>query len=282
MTDHSMLIADLSWGHDSITGPQLVAAGFGGVIAYIGCDDTTKNATAANLAGWRAAGLLVGLVIENGPQDLLGGQKVGAYQGQRAVAGAQLAGYPPGCVLFAAADWHVTPTQFSVVDAAIDAFHTEVRAAGYLSGLYGPGPLLNYALADCYWNSSSTSFGPVSAQAHLVQRVANPTGLAVDVNNVIRTPLHLWGENIMTQPLDTGGTFNADWTLPMPPHNKPATDTGARMFDYLADLWVLANRIDAAITELANTIANLPANTGGVIPLGYTGTVDLHAVTPAP
>lgn len=76
------------------------------------------------------------------------------------------------------------------------------------------------------------------------------------------------GGNV-TQPLDSGQTFNADWANLMPASAVPPSAAGSPMFWYLADIWnkvtaletrPTASLTDAQVTALASQIAaELPA-----------------------
>lgn len=206
------LLADLSYGWQDTTGAQLVDAGFAGVLAYIGCNDTGKNVAAYRLQDWLAAGLQVGLVIENGERDLLGGQKAGAAQGQAWLAGAAAIGYDvEHCIGYCGADFHTTAADEPAIADAFAAFAAELEGP---AGLYGSGPMLDYLAghepADGYWNSGSSSYGPPSSVRNLQQLVQpGPAGLPVDVNVIIRTPLYLMEAEMPLTPADFAGIQEA-------------------------------------------------------------------------
>lgn len=190
-----MWVADLSSGWPGLTGQVLRSLGCSGVIGYIGCDYAPKNVSRDRLWDWLDNALPVGLVIENGAQDMLGGGKAGATLGQNWLRGAEAVGYDvANCIGYTPADWNVQPSQYAAVEDAFGAFASYVP----VHGLYGPGPLLNRTTAHGLWNSNSTSFGATSPRACLVQHYNDPRaqGHALDVNDVISQPLYFQGEDV--------------------------------------------------------------------------------------
>lgn len=195
-------IADLSYGHNAVTGAQLAAGGCVGAIAYAGCDDPGKNATRANVDDWLSHNLWLSLVIENGAADLLtGGAPEGARQARNVLAGAAALGLDPAMfAIFTAADWDTSNGQLGAADAGFEAFAREVP----VPGLYGNSWLIDYCKAQHHmragWqsNSSSFSYGP-SPAANLLQRYNDPraAGLPVDASDIQITPVGMLGETLM-------------------------------------------------------------------------------------
>lgn len=196
-------VVDLSRGFTTITGAQLVGLGATGFIAYIGCDDTSKNITKARFQEYLSEGLTGALVIENGQQDVLGGDKAGAYYGEKWLAGAESVGYDVAHRIgFCSSDFNeTTATQYAETTDCMLAFAGTVPVAGY----YGDGDSINHVIpagGGIYgWQDDSASFTPggeTSIHARLQQRYADARaqGLAVDVNDVIGTPLYFMGETV--------------------------------------------------------------------------------------
>lgn len=248
-------VVDLSYGWPVCTGEALKRIGASGVIGYTGCDDVAKNVGRDIFTSWLDAGLQVALVIENGPQDMLGGDKAGAYLGQNWLRGAEQLGYDvEHCIGYTAADWHVTLNQFDQVADAFDAFCGFVDVAG----LYAPGPMLDYlgtsSLTDGgahgLWNSESTSFGPISVHANLIQRYDDPRaqGMPVDVNDVAALPLYMMST---ARPAEGGDMVEIWWAT------DPATGTAAA---YAVDGGKAWNIDQATLTALRATPGRVEVN----------------------
>jgi hypothetical protein len=240
-------IADLSFGHDSVKGAVLKARGCVGVIGYAGCDDNGKNATKANVADWLASGLLVGLVIENGAQDVLGGAAAGHYLGTNVMTGAKAVGYDTAnCVLYVAADWNTTAGQEPAVDAALAAFASHVPHPGLYGNSYAIDYVIGHGHAQYGWQSNSTSFsyGP-SPHAQLLQRYNDPraAGLPVDVNDIQHTPFGLMGEDMPLAPAEIEAIAAAVW--------NHVIGAGPKVYDTAGHM----------VIKLSNSLNDVPTNT---------------------
>ena len=203
------IVVDFSFAHASVTPAKLKGLdGCIGGIAYAGCNDTSKCITKAELTALLDAGFSMGLVIENGEQDVLGGAPVGTAQGKAIVAAAKTLGYDwQNCVLFSGADFNEnTTTQYKKTLASMEAFAKIVPVPGY----YGDSDSIDYLYSKhkdwWYWQSDSTSFSPKNPtkNAALLQRYNDsrlPKNLKslVDVNDLLKTDLPLMGDLPMDQ-----------------------------------------------------------------------------------
>lgn len=198
-------IFDLSFGWPTITGDKIVAAGASGVIAYAGCLRLDKNVSKARVQDWLDSGLMVGLVVEDFAADAIGGESIGRDQGRRLGDAADALGYDvDNCFLAGGYDTDAHPGDYSHLSDYMHGFSAEIPVPGY----YGDSDSIDYLAAHGHdlinWQSSSKSFSPLNPtpNAHFIQRYADPRahGLDVDVNDVLRTPLHLMGEEDMATP----------------------------------------------------------------------------------
>jgi hypothetical protein len=210
-------VADISFAWPTLTGRLLRGLGAVGVIGYTGCDDARKNVGIERVADWRSAGLAVGLVVENSPDGLAGGADVGAAWGRSVMAGARSVGYPTAdCALFASADFRTDAHSIELVAAAMKAFARVVP----VPGLYGSSYVLDRCADDCTfyvgWQSDSTAWSNgLSGHANLAQRYADPRahGYALDVSDIIRGPLHLWGDPLPVPADDIDQEDPAMWLI---------------------------------------------------------------------
>lgn len=190
---HAPIIADVSFGRESVTGAALVARGFVGVIGYVS-KTPAKNLTAAEIADFRAHGLMVGLTYEDSATWMLGGAPAGHAAGILAAQQAATIGYPADCIIGASADFNVSPGELGTVIACYSAFSQHVRAAGYGARRFLDG----IPAGDTRWqtNAGSWSSSQIDPAAALLQFYDDPRagGLPVDVNEVRTVPVGLMGE----------------------------------------------------------------------------------------
>jgi len=195
-------VADLSYGWPTLTGEILHNLGVFGVIGYAGCDDAGKNVSKQRLADWLAHGLQVALVIENGERDLDNGTTVGNAQASSILGAAEQLGYDwEHSVLFTGADFNEGVGDYPKTLAAFQAFAHHIPIPGY----YGDSDSIDYLAAHgfphaIYWQSSSASYSPKhpTENAWLQQRYgdARAHGHALDVNDILKTPLPFMGANM--------------------------------------------------------------------------------------
>lgn len=159
-----MYIADFATQYQSVSAAMLKAAGFAGCIVYAGCNNTAKNCSKARFDEYVNAGLLVGLVIENGATDALGGYNVGRAQGQAILAAAKALGFDyKNGMLATGADWNSTGHEATVVDFA-RGFASIVSPASMQPGFYGNYKAIDAVarakFANVFWQSESKSYSP--------------------------------------------------------------------------------------------------------------------------
>ncbi|HEY6021584.1 MAG TPA: DUF1906 domain-containing protein [Candidatus Paceibacterota bacterium] len=128
--------------------------------------------------------------------DWLSGASGGTAHAAEAVRQAQALGYPAGRAIYGSCDIDMTASQWNSSGFAyVRAFSAEIRAGGYLPGVYGPYDVLswcqNAGLMDYFWQaamSTSWSGGRNSGDwpdAHLYQaRQEYIGGIQCDVNDV--------------------------------------------------------------------------------------------------
>lgn len=183
------------------------AAGFGGTIRYLGGWGRLQP---AERDAWLAAGLLLGLVWEQNPDDPLHGAWLGEQHARQAVAEAAALFPGGGGVIFGACDTDPRRNRNAVIDY-YRAWSPIIRASNNDSGGYlGDDPgvlLLDNGTLDVLWQPSATSWSAnyPSARAHVVQRLGQPVdlGAAYDYNTV-QAPFRAWGKTAPAPPTPKG------------------------------------------------------------------------------
>lgn len=277
-------IVDFSFAHATVTPAALAKLdGCIGGIAYAGCNDSTKNITKAQLHALLDAGFQMGLVIENVATDAIGGAAVGTAQGKAIVAAAKALGYDwQNCVLVGGYDTNAHAGDYAELLAFEKAFAAQAPVPGY----YGDSDSIDYlhthgSVDWLFWQSDSGSFSPKNPtpNAHLWQQFNDPraAGLrsSVDVNNILRTPLHLMGEDdmsftiqdLLNTPIDgvDGSGKPVSWTLQTWIHYAGTQANAARQSadDTKAEL----DAVKAAIAKLT---------VGGVDPVAVAQAIAQH------
>lgn len=171
------------------------AAGYAGMLRYLS-HQAGKCVTAGEVAAYRSAGLLVGLVFEDGAAAAARGHDQGVADGQFAAATARQVGYPAGAVIFAAVDFEATD-----MAPIIDYFRGfAAGATGYQTGPYGSAAVVDAVagagVARWAWQTAAWSAGRVSAHADLYQHAF---GAVFDSNELLR-PVPLWGTDPIAAP----------------------------------------------------------------------------------
>lgn len=279
-------IVDASFAHAQITPAALAKIGAAGAILYAGCDDTSKNTSKAELHALLDAGFAVGLVIENGAQDMAGGRSIGRQLGAAIVTAAKQLGYDwENSVLYTSADWDTRGATLEQVDAAMAGFGEHVPHPGLYGNSYALDHCTTTGHAEFRWQSDSTSFsnGP-SRHAHLLQRYNDPRAgalrSAVDVNDIATTPLGLMGE---TMPLDADVKARFDQVDKEIADLKAFVKTiftapdGTQYGEYTLDRRALA-ATEAAIAAVSAEVQKLAAggsgSGGGIDPAAVTAAVE--------
>lgn len=188
-------VRGLDYSAGTIPGAAIKAAGYRFVIRYV--DSPTvglsrKHITPGEYRELTSAGVDVYLVHEVATTDMLGGHDAGIAHAQRARAGADWIGYPPGSPIFMACDMHLTAAQIPTALAYVDGAVSVLRDA---CGVYGFWELVDACIAQrkglWFWQAgiSPDPTDPV----HLWQRNDRTTtvaGIACDVNE-LRIPLEV-------------------------------------------------------------------------------------------
>lgn len=181
-----MIVVD-SYGWQS---PAAIRAqGAGGTMRYAS-HDSAKCISPAEAQQLRAAGLLVGLVFEDGATNALGGRAQGEADGTFAQQVADRIGYPSNAIVFAAVDFPASPAQMPAIEAYFQGF---AAACHRPTGPYGSVSVINDIMAKGLgvsgWQTAAWSGGQVSRYASLYQ---DAFGNTFDGNTLERwTPL--WG-----------------------------------------------------------------------------------------
>lgn len=245
-------VVDFASSYKTITGVQLMAIGASGWIAYTGCNNTAKNISKSRFQEYIDTGIPGALVIENGTQDVLGGEKAGASLAQHVMAGAEALGYDVAhCALATSADFNeTTATQYAETVDCMGAFGSLVPVPVY----YGDGDSIDHVIpaTRCVygWQSDSTSFSPSGTSSHArLQQIYNDPrakGLVVDVNNILESPLYFMGENVTTP----GDITAAVWAQPIavPTVWQPKDANGNSTSPFQDAAWVLSQSLSVVTT----------------------------------
>ena len=171
------------------------AAGYVGVVRYVGTPGHSKNLTRTEAQAMAAAGVPIALVYESTAGWILGGFQAGAGAARAALADAAACGVTVRCVYFAADIDVTSAAQMAAIEKALDG------AAGVLGrervGVYGEADVIDACLGGGYavwgWQTRAWSGGRLSDRAHLLQQIGYvyPGGVQADRNTVLRPD---WGQ----------------------------------------------------------------------------------------
>lgn len=183
------LWADYSGGRP--TGAALRAAGFTGVIRYVGLGSAGKRITAAEYRDLRGAGLDVLLVAELATGDAWGGYSVGLANARAALDDARALGIPDTIGIAAAADAHaVKPSEVAAAVEYTRAFR-DVLGLGR-TGFYGFVETSNAVraagVASWHWRCGAYPDAAARTWLHFWQRNSGLTttsvsGVTCDIND---------------------------------------------------------------------------------------------------
>jgi hypothetical protein len=180
------------------TAAQVKAAGYVGVVRYIGFPANRKCLTAAEFADMTGHGVGVALVYEQTAGDALAGRAAGRAAARLALAHAADLGFPVGSrPIYYACDTDV------VSEAQFGAVLEYLRGAGEVHGgparvgVYGEFDVMERAgaagVASWFWQTRAWSGGRLSGRAHLRQEIGTYTvgGIACDRNTILAAD---WGQ----------------------------------------------------------------------------------------
>lgn len=183
------------------TAAQVLAAGYTGVIRYIGFPANRKCITPGEYADMTAAGVGVALVFEQFAGDMLGGRASGARAATLARTHANAVGFPRGRPIYYACDTDVVAAaEFAAVLDYLRGAAT-VDGGVQLVGVYGEYDVMERAaavgVASWFWQTRAWSAGRLSARAHIRQEIGTYTvgGIACDRNTILAAD---WGQTGQT------------------------------------------------------------------------------------
>jgi Domain of unknown function (DUF1906) len=232
------LYADFSYSKP--TPAAALAAGYSGVVGYLSTpDNSSKNISGAQMAGYQSAGLDVLLVWETTAQRALGGSAAGSADGTAAFGQARERGFPlTSALFFNIGDFAASPGQIPAISQYLAAVIATCPAQ--LVGAYGTGYIIDQLAASYFglvwWQNAMNDSGEkgnvVSANANLYQRVT-PThpipGYSIDENVVTKAwsvnnplpppityPVGSYMQTQLTIPTDSNGNGWAQTTIPWP------------------------------------------------------------------
>lgn len=267
---------DYSAGHP--TAAQVTAAGYVGVIRYVGFDPAQrpKCMTAAEYADMTGHGVPVALVYENTAGDMLAGRAAGQTAAQRARAWAGRIGFPAhrpiyyACdtdIIFGAARWdalqaagaiglvehlHGAPLTASQMGAVLDYLRgaADVEGDVGLVGVYGEYDVMEQAalagVARFFWQTRAWSGGRRSPHADLLQEIGTYVvgGIACDRNTIL-TPD--WGQTGATPipPEDAMPTPDELWDVQIK-WPTGVTDVPHAQPSYTAREWLIGANLNGA------------------------------------
>jgi Domain of unknown function (DUF1906) len=186
--------ADYSAGYPG--GAALVAAGFVGIIAYIGIGSGPKLITAADYHDAVAHGLKVLLCAELSTRDAEGGYQAGISNALKALNDARSKGIPDSVGIAAVCDEHLTPAQIS---ACVDYVHGFRDVLGQArTGAYGFAEFVDAVhqagYADWWWKCGAAPTASESQwitfwQQNFGSTVVNKIAVDIDLQfNPISAP----------------------------------------------------------------------------------------------
>lgn len=264
----SVVIADVSFGHADVPPDRLRQVdGLAGVIAYAGCKTTGKNCTRAELDAWLAAGLWVGLVIENNATDAARGYATGVAQGHAILAAAEALGYDvTTSVLYSGYDTNATPAVYPELIDFEGGFASVVPVPGY----YGDSDSINHICAaypdTVPWQSAAASESPQhpTPLAVLWQQAGGIDlhGLPIDANLAMSDTLFMMGETVNVTISDADKQAIAEQAALLVWQHK--VDEPAEKRDWqTATLLADTNRLgDETTADLRQVLADLAAIRG--------------------
>ncbi len=260
---------------DLLPTPSAVqTAGLDGVLGYI------RNLTAAEVAGFHAHGLAVGLIAEFDTlthHPVLDGASGGNANGAKAAIQLGALGAPAGAglTLWATADTNVVPTQFAAVAAYCDTFATHIP--GFDLGIYGGADLCDYLVTRGHavrsWVAGATSWshGHTSTTACLFQRVTSSPLPATDLDTYLDghsvETCGLWLANTTPTPIPAPSKGTTEMVTLM----KTADSPSVYLTSNTTATHVLAGQV-AAKVYVANVMGeyvNAPADAKTVVVEGH-------------
>lgn len=228
------------------------------VFRYLPNGSSRPDLTAAEAAGYLAAGLGVAVVWESAGDRAVAGATAGAGDGAIAVRAARNVGYPAGCVIFAnVGDFAATPAQLPAIKGYYGEFARAVTAAGYVCGGYGTGWIIDQLAPVCkgvWWQNAMDDNGErgaiVSPNSSAYQRVAptksiygQPPG-SYDENVIIR-PFPWWtAQTVVEAPQAAPVTPAPVVPVPVPPAVQQKVDNMIIGTDHSGNLIVAGNAAD--------------------------------------
>jgi hypothetical protein len=185
-------VLDYSAGRPSAS--KIKAAGHAGAVRYLRKkgESTTVTLTGAEVADFRAHGLMLGLVYEDPKAAwMFRGRDRGIDRATWALQQAQAVGIEHPPCIFLAADAHADPGEVDRVMECLDGARTVLGSA---TGIYGFPEVINAAMAgrhaDFFWQCGRRS--DVGSGVHLYQRndeeKPEVDGITCDVNDVLLEP----------------------------------------------------------------------------------------------
>lgn len=199
------------------TAAQVIAAGYVGVIRYVGFDPAVrpKCITAAEYTDMTSHGVPVALVYEDAAGDMLGGRSAGQVAAGRARNWAARTGFPASRPIYYACDTDI------VGAAQMAAVLDYLRGAADVEG--GPGPVGVYGeydvveqaaaagVATWLWQTRAWSGGRLSTRAHIRQEIGTVYvgGVACDQNTILAAD---WGQTGAGEANDMANFTDADRT----------------------------------------------------------------------
>lgn len=247
------------------------AAGYQGVVRYIGTPGRGKNLTRAEAQQMTAAGVPIALVYEDTAGWMNGGAAAGAAAAWAALADAASCGVQVRCV-YLACDVDVTSTaQMATVMSCLDgAAGTELGRAR--TGVYGEADVIDAALSGGHaaygWQTRAWSGGRVSARAAILQQIGYVAvgGVQCDRSTVLNDDWGQWpyqggGDVPITQ--DDANLIMRTFNIgAMPDHGAQLDGFAARIADMVKSRGgATAAQVQAVATALAT---NATAITAGI------------------
>jgi glycoside hydrolase-like protein len=285
------MIVDFAFGRPPVA--ELKAAGVTGVVRYL-CKDPNKRLDKDEVAAYRANGITIHAVYQDGTRDGFDGLSGGIGNAQRALAQARDVGWDlSGCLYYVPADENIERGDLPVLREYARGWASVLSPQ--CCGVYGETLLLDdlYAigLVAYRWQAAAMSFSnfvPASCNLRQQPRQITVAGVQMDLNTQLMPKTGAWfgGANTMSA---TGPEHwdAADWKA-FDAHvwgaRPEAADGGktpirqGNMMQVLNKAYVFGGGSVTSFTDLAAQMSALAAQVAALEPTVATtleGTLDV-------
>lgn len=189
------MVEGVDYAFTTVSESALFAAGKRFAMRYVGPGSSTKHLTAAERDRIWAAGMDIVLLAEGAADSALGGYNTGVAHGEQARDAAEALGAPQDRPIYAAVDFDVTASQWSLVAQYLRGFGFGVGSPQV--GVYGSFRAVQWAardnVADWFFQTYAWSGGAWFASNH-VEQYRNGVQLAGGEVDLCRAKVSNFGQ----------------------------------------------------------------------------------------